>query len=87
MFADEADQDAVDKQYLIYGAIYVPTGNALILCKEISRLRLKYGFPTDAPLKFSTGTIPDTVTREDHALLKSEVLSAAANAGVRVQTH
>lgn len=78
MFADEADQDATKKSFLVYGAIYVPTNQAYELCKKIGSQRKKYGFSETDTLKFSTGTIPESVTRDDHAALKSSVLSIAA---------
>jgi hypothetical protein len=83
MFADEADQDAPEKQYLIYGAIYVPTEEALSLVQWITNKRTQFKYPPDAPLKFSTGTIPKGVTREQHAKFKSEMLAAAAKANVK----
>ena len=83
MYADEADQDAVDKKFLIYGAIYIPSTSALELSNRISSLRGQFGFEPDDKLKFSTGTIPAHVSRKDHAALKSELLSAAADTDVR----
>ena len=83
MFADEADQDAPEKQYLIYGAIYVPTEEALSLVQWITNKRTQFKYPPDAPLKFSTGTIPKGVTRGQHAKFKSEMLAAAAKANVK----
>jgi hypothetical protein len=83
MYADEADQDAPEKRYLIYGAIYVPSDAAHELTKTIIAKRVEYGFPPEALLKFSTGTIPTGVTREAHAALKSDLLAAAAEANVR----
>jgi hypothetical protein len=83
MFADEADQDSPEKRYLIYGAIYVPSDEVHALVKKIVAKRTEYGFPSEAPLKFSTGTIPSGVTREAHAALKSDLLAAAAEANVR----
>ncbi len=82
MFADEADQDALDKNFLVYGAIYVPSAKAHLVCQEINSSRKRYGFAEGAPLKFSTGTIPDGVTRADHAALKGEMLEIAKSHGI-----
>ena len=49
MFADEADQDAPEKQYLIYGAIYVPTEEALSLVQWITNKRTQFKLTLPPP--------------------------------------
>ncbi|MFV1876662.1 DUF3800 domain-containing protein [Nioella sp.] len=87
MYADEADQDAIEKTYLVYGAVYVPSENAKSICDKIRALKSEYGFAPDDPLKFSTGTIPKTVTRENHAAIKSKVLEVARTYQVKASCY
>jgi hypothetical protein len=76
MYADEADQDGA-REYLIYGAVFIPSENALTLHKEIERIRFHHGFGAGDSLKFSTGTKPKGMGRDDHTSAKNAVLEAA----------
>ncbi len=82
MYADEADQDG-QREFLVYAAVFFPSDRVLEVCKGISELRLKYGFTASDPLKFSTGTKPESVSREDHTSIKSDVLKLAAKLGCK----
>lgn len=83
MFADEADQDALDKQFLVFGAVFVPCENALSLAADISLKRQQLGFGPQDLLKFSPGNLPKHISREKHAELKSELMEMASKYAVK----
>ena len=83
MFADEADQDAQDKQYFVLGAIYVPASSAKELVKFIKKIRTDNGFETHHLFKFSPGSIPKGIHRDHHAAMKEALLTKAVKNGVK----
>lgn len=76
MYADEADQDG-SKEFLVYAAVFFPAQNIGKIHNRVSELRAEYGFAPEHPLKFSPGSIPQSISRDQHAELKSKVLQAA----------
>ena len=80
MYADEADQDG-SREFLVYAAVFFPAEKVLGLHDEVIRLRYKYGFEDGDLLKFSTGTKPKQVERENHTKLKNDVLELAVENG------
>lgn len=82
MYADEADQD-LSKEFLVYAAVFFPSESIGKLHTAISNLRAEHGFRAEHPLKFSPGNIPNVVSREKHAELKTKVLELAAEEGCK----
>lgn len=76
MYADEADQDG-KREYLIYAGVFIPVTEAASLSRSIESIRFKSGFKTRDDLKFSSGTKPESITREQHTEAKSKILEAA----------
>ena len=76
MYADEADQDG-SKEFLVYAAVFFPAEKVLELHNSLVKLRYKYGFKDADHLKFSTGTKPPHVSRDDHTNIKNDILDLA----------
>jgi hypothetical protein len=76
MYADEADQDG-SREYLIYGAVFIPAEASVALHDELVSIRDVHGFEATDLFKFSTGTKPPDMPREAHTAAKSAVLEAA----------
>lgn len=79
MYADEADQDG-QKEFLVYAAVFFPCEKLLYLHNAAEELRTKYGFSNSDQLKSSTGSKPNQVARENHTLIKNDILRIAAEA-------
>lgn len=77
MYADEADQDG-EREFLVYASIFYPSTAIRDMCCEVEKYRKKYGFRDGDTLKFSSGTKPDTVSRESHAKIKESILALAS---------
>ncbi len=76
IYADEADQDG-QRELLVYASVFFPANNLLSISNKVSQLREKHGFRNGDSLKFSTGTKPSDVSREQHTAIKAEILRLA----------
>jgi hypothetical protein len=70
-------------EFFIYGGVILPAGQLSALHDAVATIRADHGFaPTDL-FKFHTRSRPESVTQEQHAAAKSEVLARSADLGVR----
>lgn len=83
MIADEADQDG-KKEFLVYAGVFFPDVSVSKLTTEVDALRNKYGYREGDLLKSSPGTVPEYVSRDNHANIKNDILNLAAGNGCKI---
>jgi len=83
MFADEADQDGA-RDFLVYAAVFFPSEQVEKIVSGVQKLRESFGFGDTDRLKFSTGTKPEHIEREQHTEIKNAVIALANETGCKV---
>lgn len=86
MIADEADQDG-SREFLVYAAVFFPAEHLKKLADGVSELRTKYGYENGDSLKFTSGRIPDGVTRENHLEIKKKIIALAIECGCKTSCY
>ena len=84
LIADETNVNAsTDADWFIYGGLMVSAEQLKTLHKSIAAVREKYAYSPEESLKFNTKERPSHISHNDHAKVKSEVISNCNEIGVK----
>lgn len=84
LVADETSTTPSEtNKFFIYGGLALSTGQLIDVAARVAAIRAKYGFSVTDRFKWDTNSKPASVTQENHASAKNDVIEACYDVGAR----